>query len=1481
MTDRGRDWPDRPDRPDRPGHADGRGGPGRSGGPGGHGRPDGPGPRGHGRPCRPAPDVGATETVDLHVALGHLPRVREFALHTGGGRRVRLRPHTRETLAAHARRNRALGLLEGPARARFTHYAESVELPTDRVTVLRVSYPGQATIPELALMVAHVPGWAMRAARERDLQRDAGGVPVALAVVGVTRAVAPEQELAAAADADRLLTTLKSAATLVSMHPQLASVDPTTAATVLNGHILTAANKGNIQRFDGLISSQGQNWATTATSQDGAGNALVWGPAFPAKAGTPVQYTQLSSRTVAAAGPAMAMPLTTSQQDPLLRDSCWSVNQGTGSVSHVAPAAAAAQRTGRAVAKAAMRAATADDGGYAFTCDDLTPGPGLTVDDTSVAFTPDGTTPGAGTMVVNVSNNFLRTLYAWAQFLDDHGQIVPVQNADGSTSDYLGIQVVASCDVILGIPVPSEPTALSFAWPATAAKARLLHGGLGTSRWDDELALPGAVLTGIFNMAIPGLFLVAGVALDNNAWFKTLSEDKPLVAKLVGLALGILGAETGGIPAIPDVEAFFVSIADAIAGLLVHQGLEKLQEYVVEKLGEAAMEDSIPAVNVFFQIANRAVDLAEIGETTVEVLTSPAVYEVTLVRTLDVTAVVGPDPTHGTSTQPPIWPTSATSWEAIVQYRGGTAHTQVGSMTELTPGQPVTAAFTALPAGGSIQVKFNVYAESGFLCGQYTSAWQTAGLPAGAQVLTITGSIQENLVPLTATTQYQYTQKLVYNRAADAHVWQPAQFGMDPSNAASLDLKQITPAVTAAFAQHGVTFGPGAYVDVADPTSAWSIVDGSASYRIVLTQQTAGGQTITVLLVHTDNIPAEVVTDLDADNTGNHLATLVDITLNDKAYMVGYCWRASGQDIPETGDAFPVATQIHAFQNISVLGTPEASLKFSPSGFDAQPAVVYDQFGPAPLFSVPRSFDPGLDAGGPVAADLAALFATFGHPLPAGAVAVAVTAGAAWTVGLPNAPAYALARVTDVVEVHPYPMATISQRNFYAQPTDAGYQLRQVVLDDTTPFDMAQTQSWGLFPLPFLDAFVVHPQGYVVAISATLSRMMILKLPDGPAPDAQALPAVLTSGPAGAGGRQGLMNTPVALAVAADGRILVLEQGTTGCPARIQAFDVNGNPVPSFDGAPVTGVPAAAAVGLDSGLVGVALRQAFAAAGAPLTGDWLVQAGTTIYRLAQGPDAVTVTSGVADLGLSWTVTASGVVYDLALGSGGITVARGGTTLFTLAAALAADLNGGYTTGDVAAAFAANGSALVPPVAVTCPPLTLNPAVVADLAAGRVPAALQQALVARGQPLPATATVSSSVVVTVHEPGQVWTLLDERADVSYKITNSTAGGPLDVVVHQPTTDLHDPPDPAVTYLAMSTETKGYVYVLSYVGNGSVVSDYRLDVYQPNGSWLTRTTGLNAARIVVDIWRNVYSLNYESFGGPHGRTEPSVSLWAPST
>lgn len=86
---------------------------------------------------------------------------------------------------------------------------------------------------------------------------------------------------------------------------------------------------------------------------------------------------------------------------------------------------------------------------------------------------------------------------------------------------------------------------------------------------------------------------------------------------------------------------------------------------------------------------------------------------------------------------------------------------------------------------------------------------------------------------------------------------------------------------------------------------------------------------------------------------------------------------------------------------------------------------------------------------------------------------------------------------------------------------------------------------------------------------------------------------------------------------------------------------------------------------------------------------------------------------------------------------------------------------------------------------------------------------------------------------------------------------------------------------VTYLDMGVEFMGYIYVLSYENDGSNVNDYRLDIYDPQGEFLSRTVGLAAHKMTVDFWRNVYSLNYQSIAGPGGRTEPSVSEWIPST
>jgi hypothetical protein len=87
-------------------------------------------------------------------------------------------------------------------------------------------------------------------------------------------------------------------------------------------------------------------------------------------------------------------------------------------------------------------------------------------------------------------------------------------------------------------------------------------------------------------------------------------------------------------------------------------------------------------------------------------------------------------------------------------------------------------------------------------------------------------------------------------------------------------------------------------------------------------------------------------------------------------------------------------------------------------------------------------------------------------------------------------------------------------------------------------------------------------------------------------------------------------------------------------------------------------------------------------------------------------------------------------------------------------------------------------------------------------------------------------------------------------------------------------------PGVVYLDLGVEALGYLYVLSYVNDGLAADDYRLDLYTPDGDFLARTTGVAAARLAVDAFRNVYTLNYETIAGAP-RVEPSLSQWEPST
>ncbi|MDX2167708.1 MAG: hypothetical protein SF182_11615 [Deltaproteobacteria bacterium] len=85
---------------------------------------------------------------------------------------------------------------------------------------------------------------------------------------------------------------------------------------------------------------------------------------------------------------------------------------------------------------------------------------------------------------------------------------------------------------------------------------------------------------------------------------------------------------------------------------------------------------------------------------------------------------------------------------------------------------------------------------------------------------------------------------------------------------------------------------------------------------------------------------------------------------------------------------------------------------------------------------------------------------------------------------------------------------------------------------------------------------------------------------------------------------------------------------------------------------------------------------------------------------------------------------------------------------------------------------------------------------------------------------------------------------------------------------------------VEYLDIAADGLGYLYVLSTANGGQAVADYRLDIFTPQGTRLTRTSGVAAARIAVDTFRNLYTLNFSSLQFAP-RIEPSLSQWVPST
>jgi hypothetical protein len=138
--------------------------------------------------------------------------------------------------------------------------------------------------------------------------------------------------------------------------------------------------------------------------------------------------------------------------------------------------------------------------------------------------------------------------------------------------------------------------------------------------------------------------------------------------------------------------------------------------------------------------------------------------------------------------------------------------------------------------------------------------------------------------------------------------------------------------------------------------------------------------------------------------------------------------------------------------------------------------------------------------------------------------------------------------------------------NFYLDPSAAdddyarGGLIRKVNLDGTPNFDAPGSgQAWGALNMAS-DMLVLHPSGHLVSINNANHKLEVHPLPKASQADGTARRSLLAQVHSGQGSRPGLINSPTALAVSADGHVLVLEAGNN----RIQALDLGANAVPIF-----------------------------------------------------------------------------------------------------------------------------------------------------------------------------------------------------------------------------------------------------------------------------------------------------------------------------
>jgi hypothetical protein len=574
------------------------------------------------------------------------------------------------------------------------------------------------------------------------------------------------------------------AAALVCMHPEIACFHGPTLDYIQQRYVLNdgnTSNLGDLLYALGPATEQGGGWGTLERVADPSG---AW---MRDANGLFVYHVQYSPDVQSALATAIAGILSVVKSDPnlganitgmspttanaALQGKIWHVQDGNPAGTAGGAGAQSFAATPLARAMASARRLSATDANAQVTAKDLSTDKGYSVSDVQLAGTPDGRT-----ITFTVRNWYLRYLGLYVRFLDANGNPIALSSlspddlsqfprpALNGTYDAF-VDLINQELVILGVPCKTDTQSFSVRIPAQASTCLILAGGIGHANGYPATCKPGAVMTAVLDLALPGLFLVAGAAMGLAGLMEELAD--PASASLLQDAVTsmILLITDGSLDsAYGHPEVFFNTVVPLGKTLIFGSKAlyAKITGAIATGEAEGIAAQLMIGFGTFLAVAAAMGTLAQIAETSVEIGSSPATYVTEVTFTHDVTVTVQHDPRDGAG-----FPATATQYQLFATCDGSTVRqSPVIAMPATGTAQPLVYTFSSLPDGGTVSFRAVFTAASGALVG----TGQCDPIPnVGGAAATVT--IREIPVPINAQTVYTHKKKTAFNAGTGVREW--------------------------------------------------------------------------------------------------------------------------------------------------------------------------------------------------------------------------------------------------------------------------------------------------------------------------------------------------------------------------------------------------------------------------------------------------------------------------------------------------------------------------------------------------------------------------------------------------------------------------------------------------------------------------------------------------------------------------------------